>query len=338
MAAIPSYSPSYFDKLFDNELINGNLFPQIDSSYNLDKDYYEIFTDYSSHSKQCISIFPSTDRQLSNLFLIFFHGNSCDIGDCVKKLRTYSVWLNCTVIGIEYSGYGCSIGERTQSAIINRCVNSIFYLSDQKKIPLSKMILFGQSIGCAIVLKLNTIFKSQFHGIILLSPFANLKKVAEYHNISASFLITESTLSNIDEIKVMKKTQYLLIIHGKKDEIIPFVHSQILYDHSPLEPDKNKFLYFQEKASHNVFDKDSFHWDILLPFFRLCEQNVKDKSKIKINIIEIDEKHPKIYYKNLRKKQNDVWLKEDGNVSFECDFDDNKIYKYGITSALNDIL
>ena len=340
MAAISTYQPSYIDKLFDNELLNGQLFPVIESSYNLDKPYFEHFND-SNMTRQCISVFPSKNIFRDKLVILYFHGNSCDLGDVTKRLRTFSIWMSCSIIGIEYSGYGCSQGPRRQDAIIQKCADTIAYLRDTKSIPLSRMILFGQSIGCSIALKLNTLYKSAFHGLILISPFINIKQLAEYHELKSSLLITESVLSNLEEIKQMKQTQFLLIAHGKDDTVIPSSHSEKLFKECPLDELKqHKFLFIQEKANHNVFDKDSLHWEILLPFFRHCEKNVLYKQGEEVYVdIKVLKTATKIIHKKLRKKQTDIWLSKDGKSAlFEADFDDNKIYKHGASSTMIDFL
>jgi len=331
-SVIPEYTPSYIDSLYDTELVNGNLFPKIGSSYDINKPYFETFKDLRGFN-QCISIFPSLDRKGSKLILLYFHGNGCDLGDCTKRMRLLSIWLSCTVIGIEYAGYGHSIGEKSQESIIYKCVDSINYLREMKQIPYSRMVLYGHSIGCAIVMKLNSIFKSSFAGIILMSPFINIKRVAEHHKLASSIMILEQVLSNLKEIKNMKETQLLQIIHGKKDETIPYTHSEILYKECPVAPD-NKFLHIQDYATHNVFDKELLHWHCLLPFFRLCEEkSFKPTFSLLKIMIKKTSKKTSTSIKKIRERQHDAWLSSDGkSCSFDLAMDENSNYKRGLSA------
>lgn len=332
-SSIPEYTPSYIDSLYDTELVNGNLFPKIDSSYDTNKSYIETFTDLRG-LMQCISIFPSLDRKGSKLVLLYFHGNGCDLGDCTKRMRLLSIWLSCTVIGIEYSGYGHSIGEKTQESIIYKCVESINYLRETKQIPYSRMVLYGHSIGCAIVMKLNSIFKGSFSAIILMSPFINIKKVAEHHKLVSSVIILDQILSNAKEIKKMKPSQLLQIIHGRKDEVIPYTHSEILFKECLLDS-KNKFIHIQEHATHNVFDKEMLHWHCLFPFFRLCEERLFKPtfSLLKITIKKTKKKPATSSYKKVRQRQHDAWLASDGKTcSFDLAMDENANYKRGLSA------
>lgn len=330
-SSTPEYTPSYIDSLYDIELVNGNLFPQTEPSYDINKSYIETFTDQRGFM-QCISIFPSLDKRGSKLVLLYFHGNSCDIGDCTKRMRLLSIWLSCTVIGIEYAGYGCSTGEKTQESIIYKCLDTINYLREIKQIPYSRMVLYGHSIGCAIVMKLNSIFKGTFAGIILMAPFINVKKVAEHHRLPSSFAILEQILSNLKEVSNMKKEQFLMIIHGKKDDIIPHSHSIKLFQECPL-PSDHKFLHLQDNATHNVFDKEALHWVCLLPFFRTCEEKIFKPTfcLLKITVKKQSKKEP--LHRKLRQKQQDAWLSSDGSsCSFDLMMDENANYKRGLSA------
>ncbi len=266
-SAPKTYTTSVFDRIFDNDLINSRLFPVIRSSYNPGNTYLHFFKD-SIGKLSCFSVFPPIGTDGTKLVFIYFHGNACDLGDCENKLKTYAYWFDCTVIGIEYAGYGCCQGERTQESIIKKAVETIDYMVSRLNVPVSRIVLFGHSVGCAIALKVNTHFDGGFAGVILQSPFFNIKKMAEKSFFS--FMLTErSVFNNADEILSMAKHQRLMIIHGKKDEVISVDQSRDLYAMSTLPPTQKTF-HIDPMANHNVFDKIKLRFEIMMPFIREC--------------------------------------------------------------------
>ena len=329
------YRPSEWDKLFDSSLINGHLFPELSPSYHISDENIEIFKD-TKGKLQCMNVFtPIGDK--SKLCIIYFHGNSTDIGDCSKKLLLYSYWLDCLFIGIEYSGYGHSDGERTQESIIQKCADSILYINTIIKIPLHRIILFGHSIGCALALKMNSLFDGQFGGLILQSPFTSVKEVTKVHSFFSSLFLSGSVLDNVEEIKKMKPNQMLMLIHGEKDELIPHAHSRELYEKCNLKENR-KFMFIDKEGTHNGFQKDNLKLLILIPFVKNCEKeffNIRNDLPFCVRpektrlfdpkeyqrLTKIDDKIPK------RKKIKSIWI---GSNGF-CDFltiDEMEMAKY----------
>lgn len=83
------------------------------------------------------------------------------------------------------------------------------------------IILFGRSIGGAIAFETSSIYHPSC--LILLSPFLSLKKVAQdLYGRGASCLLKE-TLDNSAVAQTIKCP--LLVIHGLKDNIVPYHHS-----------------------------------------------------------------------------------------------------------------
>lgn len=281
---VNEYEPSFIDRMYDNDFINGQLFPQIVRSYTT-KDYFiECFK--AGENIRCISVVNSGVIDGSKMVMICFHGNSCDLGDFQELLVNYSNWFQTIAIGVEYSGYGLCEGDRTPRAIIGACTDAIVYIRNTFNIPLKRMILYGHSVGGAIALQINNVFAQQFGGLILHNTFSSIKKVVSSKSLISSLFISDSFLSNIDTIKCVKPPQRICIIHGQKDEIIPESCSKELYDACPL-PLEKKSLFLCPNSSHNAFNAQTLRFLHISPFFRKLESECFDNLGLKKVMIKI---------------------------------------------------
>lgn len=324
------YTPGAFDLLYDNSLINSQLFNVRKSSYSPSDKYIHMFYD-SKKQVSCMSVFPSMNKHGSKMVIVFFHGNSCDLGDCIGRMAIYGYWFKQVIIGVEYPGYGCCQGTTDQSSVIQKSIDTIQYIQNTLNVPLNRVILFGHSIGCAIALKINSIFNGVFAAVILQSPFFNIKKMASSSFFSFMFS-DDSVFNNGNEIDNMASHQRLLIIHGEKDEIIPHEHSKQLFDRCKL-PKFQKQFFIDKLASHNVFDKINLRLVILHPFIVECEQVYYDSRRDALYNIEdkhlntivnsspalkkiIDDSYFHVIRCPTRRQDNVVWIGSDGNCCF----------------------
>ena len=324
------YTPGLFDQLYDNNLINSQLFNVRKSSYSPSDKYIHLFYD-SKRQISSLSAIPSMSKAGSKMVIVFFHGNSCDLGDCVGRMATYGYWFKQVIIGVEYSGYGCCQGTTDQASVIQKAIDTMHYIQNRLNIPLERVILFGHSIGCAIALKINTLFNGVFAAIIIQSPFFNVKKMTG--SSFFSFLFSDdSVFNNGNEVENMAPHQRLLIIHGQKDEIIPCIHSKELYERCKL-PKTQKQFWIDIMASHNVFDKIKLKLEILYPFILECEKvyyNERVDKLIQINTQDLcdmserdptlkkirDDSYLRVQRCPTRNPDGVVWVGADGNCCF----------------------
>ena len=320
------YTPTKWDSLFDIDLINGRLFPKIPSSYTVSEPCMECFQDLRGQN-QCISIIDMGPPIGSTFVCIYFHGNASDLGDSIERMKCYSQWMNCIVFGVEYAGYGCSSGERNQESIINKCVKSIEYISKTFNIPLKKMILFGHSIGAALVMRMNDLFYHSFGALILQSAFTSIRDIAVSKGVTFSSLISDELFSNIKSMARVSENQLVLIIHGEKDELIPVKCAKLLFNACPLS-EKQKFLFIDKMSSHNAFDKLALRLSYIIPFMQKCDAAITEKTKpcLKAKPNQNRFYHREafqllqlMYDKERRVKQKDCWIGSDGLCAFDAD-------------------
>ena len=127
--------------------------------------------------------------------------------------------------------------------------NSINWLN-KKGISNDQIILYGESLGTGIALEVAQ--NKNFAGIILESPFTSMIDVgkSKYPFLPVRLLLKDKYESN----KKIKNIQSpILIMHGKKDNIVPQKMGLELYE----KANQPKFSYFPENDDHMMEYNDN---------------------------------------------------------------------------------
>ncbi len=152
-----------------------------------------------------------------------------------------------------YSGYGKSEGQPTPDGIVKNGVGAYDFLVKQKKIAAADIIVYGESLGCSV----STVIAERrpVGGIVLQSPFSTIMEAGRDHlpwfRLFPDEAFPQRFLDNVTAYR--KPHAPLLILHGKKDWILPSHYSETIYN-SAIEP---KNLVLLENSSHNdIYSQD----------------------------------------------------------------------------------
>ena len=178
---------------------------------------------------------------------IYFHGNSYDIGERAYRIKKY-IDYGWGVLLLSWRGYSGNSGRPTEKnlyldgqAAVNWVINNTGYLN-------KNIILYGESLGCGVAVELSIV--NRFKSIVLEAPFTSIGDIGQkkYPIYPVKFL----TLDKFDNLsKIHRVLSPLLIIHGKKDEIIPYNHSLKLFKKAQ-EPKKH--VCIDEAMHNNLYD------------------------------------------------------------------------------------
>ena len=111
------------------------------------------------------------------------------------------------------------------------------------------IILYGESLGTAVAVEIGQ--NKDFAGIILESPFTSMIELGQkyYPFFPVKFLLKDKYESN-KKIKNLKSP--LLVMHGKKDKIVPFYMGENIFNMG----NNPKFKYFTDMDDHMMnFDE-----------------------------------------------------------------------------------
>ena len=179
--------------------------------------------------------------------LVFFHGNAGNLSNRTYKLNQLSK-LDLNIIILAWRSFSGNEGEPSEQNLYNDAKKTIDWLNS-RGVKNKNIILYGESLGTGIAVELGQ--TNQFGGIILESPFTSMTNAAKniYPWLPVKYLLKDK----YDSEKKIKNLQIpILIMHGKKDNIVPFKMGKKLYDLA----NNPKFFYFTEKDDHMMtFDE-----------------------------------------------------------------------------------
>ena len=173
--------------------------------------------------------------------LVFFHGNAGDLSNRIYKLNELDK-LNINILLISWRGFSGNEGYPTEKNLYEDAEAAIDWLN-KKKVSNSQIILYGESLGTGVAVEIAS--KNNFNSIILESPFTSIENSAKiyYPYLPVSFLLKD----RYDSISKIKKINSpILIMHGRKDDIVPFFMGKKLFEKANSPKDS----YFTDIDDH----------------------------------------------------------------------------------------
>ena len=208
-----------------------------------------------NHKVEKIKI-PSDDELTSWYFkknknfktLLFFHGNAGSLDNRIYKLNDLSK-LDLNYLIIAYRGFSGNEGNPTEEGLYSDSMAAKNWLNSIN-IDDTNIILYGESLGTAVAVDLGS--KFPFAGIILESPFTSMVELSKiYYPYLPVNLLLKDRYDSIN--KISKITFPKLVMHGDKDNIVPFRMGKRMFE-SFSEP---KFSYFKSGDDHMMdFDQE----------------------------------------------------------------------------------
>lgn len=236
-------------------------------------------------------------------FILFFHGNAEDIGLASAFTKRLAIALKADILSVEYPGYGLYEGEPNAKTILEDAEIVFDFLTAEVGIEPEKIILLGRSIGSGPATHLAA--HRSPGALILMSPYTSIRAVVkDMAGHLVSTLVAER-FSNIDEIE--KADCPCLFIHGKKDKVIPWEHSQSLF----MKCRAATIIHLSETMTHNTFKLSN---DIVNPIKKFLKPLDFKENRKKVKFPEFVSKAPAKEYKG---KDKSVSAKLAENVVYE---------------------
>lgn len=175
--------------------------------------------------------------------VLFSHGNAGNIADRIDRIRTWRT-LGVDVLLYDYRGFGRSTGEPHEEGTYRDGRAAYDYLLKNRGVDPARLVLMGESLGCAISIQLALDRKAA--GLVLEAPFASIPHMAAaiYPFLPAK-LFVRTKYDNLAKIPQLKMP--VLIVQGTHDEVIPVAQGRLVFE---AAPQPKKFLSV-EGAHHN---------------------------------------------------------------------------------------
>lgn len=194
-------------------------------------------------------------RRNAKQTILFSHGNAEDLGMMFARMKELAVKLSVNIMAYDYTGYGMSLpmGEKPSENMVYRNIEAAYeYLTKVRMIQPSDIILYGRSLGggpsCYLAAK--TAMQGQsVGGLVLHSAFLSVYKVVTEVNGLDMQMVGDMFHNEKRARNIRCPT---LIIHGKRDAVVPFWHAPRLLSAIPKEH-RWKPL-FVEDIGHNSIE------------------------------------------------------------------------------------
>ena len=225
------------------------LYHPSENNYLNDKitfSYEEIFIETDKNIK-LKSWFIKKDLNKFKTILIF-HGNAGNLFNRVYKLNELNK-LDVNILLISWRGFSGNKGKPSEKNLYHDAEEAVKWLNNRGAIS-KNIILYGESLGTGVATELGT--SNAFGGIILESPFTSITNAAKiYYPYLPVNIILKDRYDSIGKIKNI--TTPILIMHGKKDNIVPQKMGLELYE----KANQPKFSYFPENDDHMMEYNDN---------------------------------------------------------------------------------
>mmetsp|Transcript_42628 Transcript_42628/g.62237 ORF Transcript_42628/g.62237 Transcript_42628/m.62237 type:complete len:365 (+) Transcript_42628:128-1222(+) len=234
------------------------------------------------------AIFIKANNKMNVPTILYSHGNAEDLGLIYDYLSDISTLLRVNIIAYDYTGYGLRKNDKKPSE--ESCYHDIdavyHYLTTVESIPAENIILYGRSVGsgpsCYLAQRISKEIgpENGLGGLILHSPFISVFRIA----IDLGFTTNVDIFPNIERIKDISCP--ILIIHGTKDDIVPFNHGQQLF--SSAQDQTNSMSFWADKMGHN-----NIEMEMPIVFLRKLQTFIRKACKLSKKVHSKDAKTTK---------------------------------------------
>ncbi|MBD2104448.1 alpha/beta hydrolase [Leptolyngbya sp. FACHB-261] len=208
------------------------MFPVPPASY---RDTEAVIKLTASNGAQVSALY--LPNQQADYTLLYSHGNGEDLGYIAPVLQQLQA-IGFAVFAYDYQGYGTSQGRASERNTYASVDAAYDYLTAKLGVPSDRIIAYGRSIGGGPTLDLA--IRQPLAGVVLESTF-----VAIFRVVTRIAIVPFDRFDNLRKIRKLRCP--VLIIHGKLDGVVPFWHSQRLFEAAP-EPKQALWL---DQANHN---------------------------------------------------------------------------------------
>ncbi len=193
--------------------------------------------------------------------VIYFYGNAQTARSSESTTYWLSRSLHCNVLTVDYRGYGASDGNPAFRPMLQDAVSLYDALSDMLPEP-QPVIAFGRSIGTVFATHLAR--ERPLAGLILAAPPTGAEGAVQatqarvpiplrwFLRLRADDSLTALDLQPIEVIREV--TTPLLVIHGQRDDTVPFEHGQRI--HAAAGSPEKRWLPLPDKghSDWDIFD------------------------------------------------------------------------------------
>ena len=175
--------------------------------------------------------------------IVMFHGNAGTIADRLENVAAMVSKLGVSVLQVEYPGYGDSGGRPSEESLY--ATGHAGLLEVRRRAGNRKVVVFGRSLGGAVAIDAAT--RHPVDGLVAESAFTSLPDMAVSSGIPLARYLVAYRLDSL--AKIGQVSAPLLLLHGDRDEVVPYQMAARLLEAAASAPWKS--LHTVEGGAHN---------------------------------------------------------------------------------------
>ena len=178
--------------------------------------------------------------------VVFFHGNAGNIGSRAGWVESFATGTAARTLLVDYSGYGGNPGSPSEEEVYRDGLAVMDFLQESG-VPSQNIVLYGESLGGAVAIYVAS--QRACAGLVVQSSFSSMSSMAFriYPWLPLASVLARGSFPNAERISELGLP--ILVVHGDRDEIIPFKEGRKLHAAAP----KTAQFLVVEGAGHNDF-------------------------------------------------------------------------------------
>jgi fermentation-respiration switch protein FrsA (DUF1100 family) len=172
-------------------------------------------------------IIPAAKAGPDAPWVLISHGNYGNIGyggrpEFYARFRD----LGVNLFAYDYRGFGASEGAASEAGVYADADAAYRYLTDSLRVPPSRIILFGHSLGTGVTIELARHVAAA--GMIVEDAYTSVaNRGQEVFPLLPIKLIARSRFASIDKVGALRLPK--LFLHAKNDMTIPIAHGRAVF-------------------------------------------------------------------------------------------------------------
>ena len=199
---------------------------------------------------------PAAERPIGHV--LFCHGNGGNIGDRVLHAALLHR-AGFDVLLFDYRGYGRSTGRASEdgtyrdaraarAALLARCGAD------------GNVLYVGESLGGAVAVALAA--EAPPAGLVVVSTFTSVRDMARRYYPFVPKAVVPDAYPSLRRVRDLRAP--LLVVHGDRDDLVPLMYGQDLYEAAP-EP---KTMHVLPGVGHNdLVERAGSEWATAIAYF-----------------------------------------------------------------------
>lgn len=192
--------------------------------------------------------------------LVHFHGNGEQLLD-QEPLADAVHAAGLGFLAVEYPGYGWAEGAPTEAGLYDAAERGLAWLRAAQGVGPERVVLMGRSLGTGVAVEMAR--RGRGVRLVLVSPYTSMGDMAQ-----AVFAWLPGRLLVRDRFDSLEKAPALalpaLVVHGERDEVVPFVQGRRLAEALP----QARFVPVPHAGHNDVLERAEGVIERLLAFAR----------------------------------------------------------------------